>query len=191
MTDDTSSFEIAEEAPTDEEGHPVHPDPDKDHRICAATKSDRTTPTEHGRERDDVEYCLLAAGWGVDDVKEGPCRKHTGAIDNRGENNENFEHGAFSKYFTSHLTDTEQDAFDDAREMLDEPEDAQEVAKTAASICLIKFRRSGDERFLRRFESICDKFGIAPADELELSGSVGIEEAWKTSAQDDDEVTDS
>jgi len=177
MTDEDPVLEIAEEAPTDDEGHPVHPDPDKSHRICAATKSDRTTATEHGRERDDVEYCTLAAGWGVDDKSEGPCSHHTGAIDNRGENNPSFEHGAFAEHFTSHLTEDEKAAYEDAREMLDSPEGSQEVAKAAASICLQQFRRSMDERFLRRFESLCDKFGIAPEDELTVHHE-GLEDAF-------------
>lgn len=175
MTDDNPDLEIAEAAPTDDEGHPIHPE--KGHRICAATKSDRTTPTEHGRERDDYAYCLLAAGWGVDDTSEGTCKHHLGAVDNRGENNPAFKHGAFARHFTSHLTDVEQDAFDEAREMLDSPESAQEIAKSAASICLVKFRRTGDERFLRRFESLCDKFGLAPHDELTVHHE-GLEDAF-------------
>ncbi|WP_135827311.1 hypothetical protein [Halorussus halobius] len=178
MTDDDPELEIAEEAPTDEEGHPIHPDPDKSHRICAATKSDRTTSTEHGRERDDVEYCTLAAGWGVDGKSEGTCKHHLGAVDNRGENNPNFEHGAFAEHFTSHLTEDEKEAYEDARQMLDSHEGSQEVAKAAAAICLQQFRRSMDDRFLRRFESICDKFNITPPDELEVSGEVGIEAAF-------------
>lgn len=182
MTDESTSadsdFEIAEAAPVDEDGHPVHPDEDKSHRICAAKKSERTTPTDHGRERDDVEYCLLAAGWGVDGASEGACKHHLGAVDNRGENNPAFKHGAFSEYFTDHLVDTEKAAFDEAREMLEEPESAQEIARQAAAICLVKFKRSGgDERFLRRFESLCDKFGIAPEDELTVHHE-GLEDAF-------------
>jgi hypothetical protein len=188
MTD--SNWTIHSDAPTDEDGYPVHPDLDKDHHICARTNSDRTTEPDHGRQRDDYPFCLLSAGHGTKNPKRTgepgvPCSNH-GGDSPKGEDNGNFTHGAFSKYWTSHLTDEEQEAFDDAREMLDSPENAQEVARSAASSCLIQFRRSGDERFLRRFESICDKFGIAPADELEVSGSVELEEAWKSSAQEDD-----
>lgn len=172
---DNNEFEISPAAPTDDEGHTIHPE--KGHWICGAKKSDRTTPTDHGRERDEYEYCLLAAGWGVEDKTEGTCSHHLGAVDNRGENNPNFQHGAFSEYFTSQLTETEQAAFDEARDALEEPESAQAIARHAASICLIKFRRSGDERFLRRFESICDKFGLAPEDELTVHHE-GLEDAF-------------
>lgn len=180
MTD--SNWTIHPDAPTDEDGYPVHPDPDKDHHICARTSSENTTATDHGRERDDYPFCLQSAGHGTENPKRTgepgvPCSNHGGSSA-VGPDNGNFTDGAFSKWFTDHLTEKEQEAFDDAREMLDSPENAQEVGRSAASICLIQFRRSGDERFLRRFESICDKFGITPADELELSGSVGIEEAF-------------
>jgi len=42
-------------------------------------------------------------------------------------------------------------------------------------MALEQFRRTGDERFLRRFESICDKFEIAPDDvqRHELTGEGG------------------
>ena len=175
MTDDTQDLEIATEAPTDEDGHPVHPE--RGHRICAAMKSKRTTPTNHGRERDEFEYCTLAAGWGVDGKTEGACSHHTGAIDNQGENNPNYEHGAFLSHFTDHLTDSETDALDDVKAQLETPEGAQDVARTAAATCLLQFQRSGDERFLRRFEGLCDKFGIAPADELDVNHS-GLEEMF-------------
>jgi len=174
-------YEISEDPPTDDEGHPIHPE--KGYRICGATKSDRTTPTDHGRERDEYEYCLLTAGWGVDDTNEGPCKHHFGAVDNRGENNPQYKHGAFSEYFTDHLTEMEQEAFDEAREALEEPGSAQSIARHAASMCLVKFRRTGDERFLRRFESLCDKFSIAPEDELTVHHE-GLEDAFMSNLRD-------
>jgi hypothetical protein len=76
MTD----WKIHPDAPTDDEGHPVHPE--RDIRICARTKSDETTPTDHGRERDDIPYCTLAAGWGVEEASEGACDHHGGGGDN-------------------------------------------------------------------------------------------------------------
>lgn len=86
-------------------------------------------------------------------------------------------HGAFREHFTSHLTGGEQKAFADAMEQLETPEGAQDVARTAAVNCLLQFQRSGDERFLRRFEGLCDKFNIAPTDEVDLNHN-GLEEMF-------------
>ena len=172
--------QIYPDAPTDEDGHPVHPE-HPDRFICGRSKSANTTPTDHGRERDDVPYCLLTAGHGTENPKRtgepGVACTHHGGDSPAGEDNGNFRHGAFSEYFTDHLTETEEEAFQDAREMLKEPESAQEVARSAATICLVQFRRTGDERFLRRFESICDKFAIAPEDELTVHHE-GLEDAF-------------
>lgn len=136
------------------------------------------------------EPCRLVEGWGYENTSSGFCRKHgdrggtegnQNAVGNDGgapEQNDNaVTHGAYRKHFTSHITDGEQDAFGDAREQLETPEGAQDVARVAATNCLLQFQRSGDERFLRRFEGLCDKFGIAPADELDVNHS-GIEEIF-------------
>lgn len=124
----------------------------------------------------------------------GKCRNHGGATPTAEENerqgrgdqegNRNaVTHGAFAKHFTSHLTAGEQAAFDDAVEALDSPGGAQAIARQAASICLLQFHRSGNERFLRRFEGLCDKFNIAPTDELEISGE-GFEFTLTTEEKD-------
>jgi len=106
MTD----WQIHPDAPTDEEGHPVHPE--KDHRICARTKSDQTTSTDHGRERDDIPYCTLAAGWGVDGRSDGACDHHGGS-GGAPENNGNAEtHGLTAdgeKWFERHRDEVEDD----------------------------------------------------------------------------------
>lgn len=115
----------------------------------------------------------------------GKCHSHGGSTPTKDENsdqgapdgNDNaVTHGAFSEHFTSHLTEGEQAAFEDAVDSLDSPEGAQDVARHAAAICLLQFRRSGDERFIRRFEGLCDKFGIAPDEELNVnvSGEVDL-----------------
>lgn len=123
--------------------------------------------------------CQLVEGWGYD-TSSGLCRKHgergakegnQNAVGNNGgppESNDNaVTHGAFRKRFTSHLTEGEQDAFRDAKEQLGTSEGAQDIARTAAVVCLLQFQRSRDERFLRRFESICDKFNITPSEEMD------------------------
>ncbi|WP_049971137.1 hypothetical protein [Haladaptatus cibarius] len=125
-------------------------------------------------------YCGQPEGWGLGpDVTEGRWSNHGGGNggerDGAGapEGNENaVSHGAFSKHFTRHLTDEERDAFDDAKELLGSPEGTQEVAQTAAARCLMQFDRSGDPRFLRRYENICDKFRLTPPEEytLEVNG---------------------
>lgn len=115
----------------------------------------------------------------------GKCYNHGGSTPTKEENpdvgngdqegNDNaVTHGAFREHFTSMLNDGEQRAFQDAYEQLGDPGSAQDVARAAASVCLLQFQRSGDERFLRRFEGLCDKFNIAPADvqEIEHSGRV-------------------
>lgn len=136
-----------------------------------------------------VGYCSQPAGWGRGgDVVDGRCKFHHNGDHGKGgapERNANaVSHGAFQEHFTEHLTEGEQAAFDDAYAQLETPESAQDIARSAASMCLLQFRRSGDERFLRRFEGICDKFGIAPADELEISGSVSLEDAFLENLKD-------
>ncbi|WP_395166343.1 hypothetical protein [Natrinema pallidum] len=109
----------------------------------------------------------------------GKCHNHGGSTPSGDENpkqgrgdqegNDNaVTHGAFQEHFTSNLTEGEQAAFTDAYNQLEDAHGAQDIARSAASICLLQFRRSGDERFLRRFEGICDKFEIAPAERLEV-----------------------
>jgi hypothetical protein len=41
-----------------------------------------------------------------------------------------------------------------------------------AAITLEQARRTGDDRFYRRFESICDTFEIAPEDQLNADVSL-------------------
>lgn len=139
-----------------------------------------------------VGYCGSAAGKETDHLGEGRCKFHGG--NNSGANgqgasegNDNaVDHGGYRKHFTRHLTDGEQEAFDEARRALGDPKDAKQVAQTAASLCLIQYDRTGDERFMRRYESICDKAGIFPNEEIDVnhSGSIDI---WKDSAQEGNE----
>lgn len=174
MTD--PALEISQEAPTNSEGHPIHPE--RGHRICAGTKSDRTTPTKHGRERDEYDYCLLAAGWGVDGKSTGPCRHHFGAVDNRGENNPSYRHGAYSKHMMDDLTEEERAAFDDLVDALGDPKDALGTIRELAAEALLKYKRSGDFRFLREYRQLADTFNLAPNEDemnVNLSGEVGVE----------------
>jgi len=115
-------------------------------------------------------YCRSTPGRGTDHVGEGRCKHHGGK--NSGENgqgategNDNaVTHGAFREFFAETLTDAEAQAVEQAEALLEDTTDAQKVGRTAASLCLVQYRRTGDERFMRRFESICDTFEIAPED---------------------------
>lgn len=122
------------------------------------------------------EPCGHPEGWGTEN-DTGPCKHHGGA-GGAGENHEGNDwaakHGAYSESFvTDFLTDAEQKRVDDLREVMGTPEGAQEDARLTAAILKEQWRRTGDERFVRRYESICDTFGIAPPDELEVSGDGG------------------
>jgi len=178
-----SDLEISDSAPTDPEGHPVHPDPDKSHRICAAKKSEKTTPTEHGRERDDVAYCTLAAGWGVDGKDQGPCKHHAGAIDNRGENNPNYEHGAYSE-FQDFMLDSLSDQEREAVNALDLDEDAEQFAKDVVKEAYAKYLRTGDDRFLRETRQWASEFGVIESAPEKIEADVDVDQTIEPELSD-------
>ena len=157
---------------------------------CGWTETDSGDPCQYaeGRGRDqDTGLCKIHYAQARRDGALG----NDNAVGNNGggapEGNENaIEHGAYRTQSTDFLYGGEQDAFDDARSLLESPEGAQDVARTAATACLIRHNRSGDPRYLRRFESICDKFNIAPTDELNVEHSAGAD-FWKDSARNDEQ----
>ena len=171
MTDD---YIITKDVPRDDDGHPIHPE--RGHRICGASKSDRTTPTKHGRERDDVDYCLLAAGWGVDDKREGPCKHHLGAVDNRGENNPNYKHGAYSEHLKSDLSEREREAFDYLVGVLEDPEQAIAAMRELGAEAVLRYKRSADPRFLKEARQVFATFNVVEAtDSLEVAHSGAVD----------------
>ncbi|AFZ74547.1 4'-phosphopantetheinyl transferase family protein [Natronobacterium gregoryi] len=172
MTDD-EEYEISSEPSRDEQGHPVHPE--RGHRICGAVKSDRTTPTDHGRERDDYEYCLQPAGWG-EDRNVGPCSNHPVTGEQWGESNPNYENGDYSEFadfMKESLTDREQEAMAN----LDLEESAEDFAKDVVKEAYLKYLRTGDDRFLREARQWASEFGVIekPAEKLEHEHSGSIE----------------
>lgn len=172
MTRD-DDFEISEEPPRDSDGHPVHPE--RGHRICAATKSEKTTPTSHGRERDDYDYCLLAAGWG-EDRSVGPCSKHPVTGPQWGKSNPNYQHGAYSQVFRSDLTDAEEAALEDALNSLDDPAEVKERLAETAFELILKGKRAGDPRLTREGRQLLSEFNIVEAaDKLEVEHSGQVE----------------
>lgn len=110
-------------------------------------------------------------------MDNGKCYHHGGQNYNGGapEGNTNAATvGAWSESFvTDFLTDKEIKRVENAAEALGEPQSAKELSRQVAAICLEQFRRTGDDRFLRRYESISDKFGLTPPDEhkVEHTGS--------------------
>ena len=116
------------------------------------------------------EECQRPAGWGTDN-DSGPCKFHGGASTGAPEGNNNAtKTGAYADSFVQDfLTDDEIERVRKAEDILGEPESAQDLAEMVASVCLEQFRRTGDPRFLRRFESITDTFNIAPDDTQNLN----------------------
>lgn len=181
MTDD-EDFEISSEPPRDEQGHPIHPE--RGHRICGAVKSDRTTPTKHGRERDDYEYCLLAAGWGTD-RSVGPCSKHPVTGEQWGESNPNYKGGDYSE-FVDFVQDSLTDREREAMEALDLEEDADEFARDVVKEAYMKYLRTGNDGFLREARQWASEFGVIekPAEKLEASVDAEIEQTSQVTVPD-------
>jgi len=98
------------------------------------------------------------------------CRMH-GADAGANEGNDNaVTVAAWAEDFvTDFLRDDEIGRVKDFAEIAGEPESAQEAAGYAAGLALEQFRRTGDGRFLRRYESIMDTFNLAPDDEMNLN----------------------
>ncbi|WP_265112293.1 hypothetical protein [Halosolutus halophilus] len=175
MTDtEGEEYEISSEPPRDEQGHPIHPE--RGHRICGAVKSDRTTPTDHGRERDDYEYCLLAAGWGTD-RNVGPCSKHPVTGEQWGESNPNHQHGGYSEFvdfMQESLTESEREAM----EALDLEEAGDDFAADVVKEVYLKYLRTGDDRFLREARQWASEFGVIekPAEKLEATVDADVDQ---------------
>lgn len=133
---------------------------------------------DHGGRNSSGEPCGRAAGWGTPN-DTGRCRRHLGTSPDGSSHEGNdwaATHGAYSESFVEDfLTLQEKAMVEQAQEVLETPEGAQANARLMAAIAQIQARRSGDERFLRRYESICDTFSIAPEDveRLEHTGEGG------------------
>lgn len=134
---------------------------------------------DHGGVNRNGDPCGRPAGWGTD-FDSGKCKNHRGTNADGSSHEGNdwaAKHGAWSESFVSDfLRDEEIERVEDAADVLEQPEGAQALARKVAVICLEQFRRTGDERFLRRYESICDKANIFPDEEIELGGEVTVTE---------------
>lgn len=166
MTD----YEISDEPPRDDQGHPIHPE--RGHRICGATKSDRSTPAPHGRSRDDVEYCLQSAGWGCD-RSVGPCKNHPVSGEQWGESNPNFKHGKTSAYFKSKLSDRQKDVFDEWVDTLDDPEEAVNLLGVVGMNLALRGESANDPALVREGRQLLSEFNVVPnADAVEMTAEV-------------------
>lgn len=136
---------------------------------------------DHGGTNRHGKPCGRPAGWGTD-FDSGKCRQHRGTSPDGSSHEGNqhaVTHGAYAKSFVAdYLTDEEIERVEQAQELLDTKEGAQNHARLVAAIALEQFRRTGDDRFMRRYESICDKAGIFPADEVDVSGNLSVEQAF-------------
>lgn len=173
--EDDTEFEISERPPRDDGGHPVHPE--RGHRICGAVKSDETTPTDHGRERDEYEYCLLAAGWG-EDRKVGPCSKHPVTGEQWGESNPNHSHGGYSELekFDDYIMKPAPDEHREALESVDFDEHGKAYAATMVRRLTHEFRITGDPRKAAEARQWASEFGLIEAapDKLEIGTDLDL-----------------
>jgi len=135
---------------------------------------------DHGGTNRAADPCGQPAGYGTD-FDDGKCKHHRGTSSDGSSHEDNdwaSTHGAYSASFVEDfLTEKEIQRVEQFEELTETPQGAQAFARTAAGIAMEQFRRTGDQRFMQRAESICDTFGIAPADELDVEHSGEIEQS--------------
>lgn len=157
--------------PDDLVGQPVDGVPKRDpDEYCNARRT---------RDGTFIGYCKRTSGWGTD-RDNGRCSSHGGSGGSGDEHEGNdwaSTHKAYSQSLVEDfLTDEEIERVKQFEELTETPQGAQAFARTAAGIAMEQFRRSGDQRFLQRVESICDTFGIAPEEvmraEVDVNGQV-------------------
>lgn len=123
---------------------------------------------DHGGTNRAGEPCGRPAGWGTD-FDDGKCKHHRGTnADGSSHEGNTFaaKTGAWAESFlTDFLREEEINRVMNASDIIGEPEGAQDLARKVAVVCLEQFRRTGDQRFLQRYESICDKANIFPDDD--------------------------
>lgn len=181
-----NDYQVADEVPTDGEGHPIHPE--RGHRICGATKSDRSTPAPHGRSRDDYDYCLQPAGWGTD-VDHGSCKNHPYSGSQIGQQNPNFKHGATSEYFKSKLSERQADVYDEVAEALDDPETAKQSLRRIATQMILVGEHTHDSSMVREGRQILSEFNIVDnSDEVEVRGELNHNVDHGLSAETDQRI---
>lgn len=130
--------------------------------------SEEPLPDRCGAKCRDGKYCTQYPVGG-----SNRCRMHGGAANNRGSNNGNYKHGAYSDHLRSDLTPAEQEAYEDLVGSFDDPDKTLDAIRELAAEVLLKYKRSADDRFLREFRQLADTFNLAPnADQLEVDADV-------------------
>jgi len=120
--------------------------------------------SDYGGTNNRDEPCRNEAGWGTD-FTEGKCRFHRGTSpDGKShEGNDNAKtHGAFSEHFRSDLTDDETGALEAIISHLRNIDDERSIAAEVAAEALLKYKRSGDSRFLREARQWFGDFNLLP-----------------------------
>lgn len=113
-----------------------------------------------------ADECGLPAGWGTDHTGVGACKLHGGNAGAPDGNTNAVTVAAWAEDFvTDFLRDDEIERVEDLAELLGDPGSAQDAGAMAAALAMEQFRRTGNDRFLRRFESIADKAGLFPDDD--------------------------
>jgi len=87
----------------------------------------------------------------------------TASEKNAGAKNGNFKHGAYSDHFKSDLSDREEEAFGDLVDALQDESRTQDVLRETAAELILKYKRSGDPRFLREARQLLSEFNVVDA----------------------------
>ena len=128
--------------------------------VCGCTKRDGTG-----------DECQLPSGWGTGN-DSGPCKYHGGSGGAPEENDNATDHGAFKEHFRSDLVDDEIDAIDALVKDLQDVEGFKAVPAEVAAEALMKYKRSGDSRFLREARQWFSEFNLVEnADTIKHEGS--------------------
>jgi len=99
------------------------------------------------------------------------CRMH-GGTSATGVDHGQYDHGAFSEHFRSDLTEDETGALEAMISHLRSIDDERSIAAEVAAEALLKYKRSGDSRFLREARQWFSDFNLLPNEEhVEVSGS--------------------
>lgn len=155
-------------------------------------KQDPTDDDCMGKRTEDgqfVGYCRSTPGRGTDHVGEGRCKHHGGCNDGdngqgapEGEANGSYEHGAYTDHIISDLSDREERAFESLVDSLqDEDDDEQptDVIREQAVEAYLKYKRSGDARFLREYRQLLSEFNIVDnTDHTEVDANISADEAY-------------
>lgn len=134
MTQDRVWSAVHDDAPTDDEGRPIHPE--KGYPVCGYEKTDAVD--KNGKKREDIAYCLQSAGWGTD-RSTGHCKAHGGAGGApEGWKNGNARHLLYSK----RMNDKDREEFEAIVETADgERIGVSEMAEMLESMVGFEFMR--------------------------------------------------